>query len=114
MAITLTTTARTLQEARRLQARVQFAAQTYATAYRVTGALLLAGLFDTIWPLPTVLRGLFMAVWVGYIVYEAFGKRLRRSDKAHRPEANPDVLWEAQVARAIEEQRPELDNALIH
>jgi hypothetical protein len=114
MAITLTTTARTLKEARRLQARVQFAAQTYVTVYRATGALLLAGLFDTIWPLPNGLRGLFMAAWVGTIAYEAFGKRLRRRHGKPQPDANPDALWEAQVARAIEEQRPELDNALIH
>src|SRR5262245_59909242 len=119
MAITLTTTAKTLREARKIEARVQFAVQTYVTAYRALAALLAVGTLDVVLPLPNAIRGLFFLGWAGCILVSALGERAKRRLMRHphsesRDETPTLDAWEAQIARAIEEERPELDNALIH
>lgn len=98
-------TARTLNEARHLQARTRLSAAVYTTLWQAVAGLLAAGLLDMLVPWPAAARGVFLATLGGGILW-----RLRRARKRERP----DRLRPEQVAREIEAQRPELDNALIH
>ena len=101
----VTTAAKTLETARRLQTRARLTAQAFAVLWRAGLALIVAFALDMVWPWPIVLRVLFLIVWVGGIMVG-----LLRSWRQERQV----VPREEQVAREIEALHPGLDNALIH
>ncbi|HZO88797.1 MAG TPA: hypothetical protein VFB38_10715 [Chthonomonadaceae bacterium] len=100
----ITATAGALSAVRQLRAKVRLAAQGCAVAWRVLALLLAAGTLDMLWPWPTTLRGLFLLALIAYEMLT--GARAWRQAQ--------QVPREEQIAREIEAQRPELDNALIH
>jgi hypothetical protein len=101
----LATAAKTLETARRLQARSRLTARTFALLWRAGLLMLLAFALDVVWPWPTALRALFMILWAGgsgFVWLRGWRRTLHE-----RPR-------EEQVAREIEALHPGLDNALIH
>jgi len=101
----LEATAKTLGEAKRLLTTTRRAVTAYALAWRALALLMAAGALDMLWPWPAALRGLFLLALLGITAWKLAGSWRQ---------AQPDALREEQVAREIEAQRPELDNALIH
>lgn len=98
-------TTKTLGEARRILTATRRAVSAYALAWRALALLLAAGVLDMLWPWPAALRGLSVLALLGITAW-----KLADSWR----QAQPDALRAEQVAREIEAQRPELDNALIH
>lgn len=76
-----------------------------ALLWQSAAALMAAGLLDILWPCPALLRGLGLLAGIGVI-----GRRLRRLRQQRQQGEQP----EERLAREMEAQRPELDNALIH